>query len=370
MTQATDSAGDKLNVLITYRWQRLSDALVERIGSVSPRLNVIYAENEQEDVELLSSTDILYSIWLPKTLDNAPRLKWIQLLSAGYNTLFGSEVETSSITVTTSSGIHGVPISEFVLASMVILSRRLLETLDMTAQMKAGAADQAIHHETLWRPFTFLGRELYGQTVGIVGIGGIGREIVRLARAFGMRVIGIDPHADTWWTTPDDRYAPDALRTVPLQNDLNVEIRPTTDLDWLLRESDFVVLTLPVTPETTHLIGERELRLMKQSAHLINPARGALIDETALLRALDEGWIAGAALDVFDVEPLPADHPFFQRTNVLATPHMSAHTDRLWERCVDVFCANLRRYLAGEPLLNQVHPRPVLIASERREGTA
>ncbi len=335
---------DCLNILVTYRWQRLSDSLIQRIRDVSPRLNVIYADTDAQDAELLPTTDILYTIILPPTLANAPRLKWIQLLSAGYNSLFGSEVERSDIPVTTSSGIHGLPISEFVLASMVMVSRRLPE------------AQRTTDLEHYWRAFSFMGTELYGATIGIVGVGSIGREIARLARAFGMRVIGVDPHYQEPWTVPANRYVPEALRESPLKNDPTVEIRPTDELPWLLKESDFVVLTLPVTPETHHLIGAEQLRLMKRSAFIVNPARGTLIDEVALTQALQDGVIAGAALDVFETEPLPAESPLYTLPNALVTPHMSAHTEKLFERCVDVFCANLRRYLAGEPLLNQVHP--------------
>jgi phosphoglycerate dehydrogenase-like enzyme len=335
---------DQLNVLITYRWQRLDDSLVQRIRDVSPRLNVIYPQTDAKDQQLLPSIDILYSIQLPKSIANAPRLKWIQLLSAGYDSLFGSEVQQSTIAVTNAAGIHGTPIAEFVLCSMIVMSRNLHRAM------------RTDNKQALWQMFAFMGHELYGATVGIIGLGAIGREVARLAHAFGMRVIGVTPHCDDPWTVPDSRYVPDELRVLPLQHDPRVEVRSPAELPWLLAESDYVVLTVPVTPQTRAFMGEAQFRMMKPTAYLINPSRGALIDDTALIKALNEKWIAGAALDVFQQEPLPADSPFYTMPNVLVTPHMAAHTDRLFERCVDVFCANLERFLSGQPLLNQVHP--------------
>jgi len=335
---------DKLNILITYRWQELDEGLLQRIRDVSPRLNVIYSKDEAQDEQLLPVTDILYCIQLPKSIKSARRLKWIQLLSGGYNVLHGSPVEATDIAVTTSSGIHGTPIAEFVMSLMVILSRRLHEAVRVKDP------------KDLWGDFAFLGRELRDLTVGIIGVGAIGREIARLARCFGMGVHGVDirQNAETF---PDDRYLPDELRASSLSDDdQGLEIRSPDDLDWLLKSTDFVVLTLPLTPKTENLIGEKQLRMMKPSAFLINPARGALVNEAALLNALKENWIAGAALDAFHIEPLPPDSPFYSMPNVFITPHMAAHTDRLFDRCIDVFCENLRRYLDGRPLLNQVHP--------------
>jgi phosphoglycerate dehydrogenase-like enzyme len=171
-----------------------------------------------------------------------------------------------------------------------------------------------------------------------------------------MRVHGVDVRQNPW-ILPEDRYLPDELRTSPLSpDDRDLEIRSPDDLDWLLASSDFVVLTLPLTPETENIIGEKQLRMMNSSTFLINPARGALVDEPALIRALQENWIAGAALDAFHVEPLPPNSPLYSMPNVFLTPHMSAHTDRLFDRCVDVFCENLWRFLDNKPLLNQVHP--------------
>ena len=334
---------EPLNVLITYRWELLEDQLVQRIRDVSARLQVSYALNESDDRRLLPTTDILFTIPLPESLTLVPRLKWVQLLSAGYEHLKTHPLATTDTLVTNSSGIHGIPISEYVLTSMAVLSRQLHRIYTMSDT------------EKLWKPFQFVGRELYDATVGIIGIGSIGREIARLARAFGMRVIGVDHRSPNPWQM-DGRYLEERQTTKYLESDPTIDIRTSDHLDWLLQESDFVVLAVPHTDETHHLINEETLGQMKPGAYLINPARGALVDDEALLEALDSGHLAGAALDAFEPEPLPPDHRYYALQNVLVSPHMSGHTHRLFERCVDVFCENLRRYLHDEPLLNQVHP--------------
>ena len=179
----------------------------------------------------------------------------------------------------------------------------------------------------------FVPGELGGRTVGVVGMGHIGREVARLAKAFGCRVLairrsyrerGADPPAD--------------------------EALPPADLDYLLGESDFVVLAAPLSEETAGLIGERELRLLGPHGYLINVARGGLVDEPALVRALRSGAIAGAALDVYEREPLPVESALWGLDNVILTPHIAAGTEHYEERATEIFCANLRRYLGGEPL--------------------
>ena len=318
--------------------------MLDRIKALSPRLNVIYSQSDAEDTAILPTADILWCIWLPDGIPSAHRLKWIQLLSGGYNVLHGSPVEDTDIAVTTTSGIHGTPISEFVIASMVILSRHLLEVW------------RTKDPKVLWEDFAFMGSELRGKTLGILGMGIIGREVARLGLSLGMRVLGVDVR-ERPWVLPETRYLPQELRETRIFEEASeLDVRSSNELNWLLGESDYVVLALPLTPESEHIIGENELKRMRTTAFLINPARGALVNEPALIQALQEGWIAGAALDAFAVEPLPADSPLYSMPNVLLTPHMSAHTEPLWERCTDVFCENIRRFLEGRPLLNQVYP--------------
>ncbi len=177
-------------------------------------------------------------------------------------------------------------------------------------------------------------RELRGLTVGIIGLGDIGGEIARLCRAFGMRVLGLRRHPRPY-EHADEVLGPDRLHD-------------------LLAHSDFVVITCPLTEETRGLIGRAELAAMNPDAWLINVARGAIVDEEALLEALRERKIGGACLDVFTEEPLPEDSPFWDLPNVIITPHNSWSSPHIQEREVDLFLDNLRRYVAGEPLLNVV----------------
>ena len=256
--------------------------------------------------------------------DVAPLLKWIQLTSAGADRLLNSGFIESGVTVTTVSGLHATPIGEFVLSAILMFAKGAPQA--MRAQLK---------HE--WARFA--PRELSGKTVGIVGLGHIGAEVGRLAKAFGCRVIATKRSA----TEPHRGLYADL-------------ILPAADLHQLLAESDFVVLSMPLTPETRGMIAEAELRAMKRAAVLINIARGPVTVEADLIRALREGWIAGAALDVFDQEPLPPDSPLWGMENVVLTPHISGGTEIYNQRAVAIFADNLRRYLAGEPLDNVVDP--------------
>jgi phosphoglycerate dehydrogenase-like enzyme len=184
-----------------------------------------------------------------------------------------------------------------------------------------------------------MSQELYGKTVGIVGLGHIGEEVARLSKACGCRVIGTRRSA-TERTRSDDCD----------------EIMPSKDLPALLGKSDFVVLAVPLTNDTRQLIGETELRSMRSNAVLVNIARGAVVDEPALIRALKEGWIAGAALDVFEQEPLPPESELWDMENVIVSPHISGGTEIYNQRAAGIFRENLRRYLAGERLMNLADP--------------
>jgi phosphoglycerate dehydrogenase-like enzyme len=254
----------------------------------------------------------------------APRLKWIQLTSAGADRLLNSGFVEQGITVTTVSGLHATPIGEFIIGAMLQWAKGAPRTL--RAQIK--------HEWTRFAP-----TELYGKTVGIVGIGHIGAEAARLAKAFGCRVIATKRTATAPSTEP---YAD--------------EILPSSELPRVLAESDYVVLCVPLTNDTRGLIGERELRMMKPTACLVNIARGAVVDEAALIAALRDGVIAGAAIDVFEQEPLPADSPLWDLENVILTPHISGGTENYNRRATEIFAGNLRRYLNGDALENVVDP--------------
>jgi phosphoglycerate dehydrogenase-like enzyme len=325
--------------------QRFSQPLVERLGAISPDLLVVQKSVREDWDNMDTATffegdeEILYCFMPPRDLSVAPKLKWVQLHSAGINQLKDHPILQSDIRVTTSSGIHAVPIGEFAIAMMLALARRVPR---MVRQQERGEWPK-----DRWR--TFLSHEMRGQTLGIVGYGSIGRETARIAKqGFGMQVLALTRDgnkADRGYHEPGigdpEGKLPDAWFTRDRLRDV-------------LTQSDFVLISIPLTDETRRMIGETELRSMKPTAFVVNIARGEILDETALVRALKENWIAGAGLDVFAKEPLPTDSELWKLENVLMAPHISSAVPSYDDRAVDLFAENLRRYLRGDELLNLV----------------
>lgn len=249
-----------------------------------------------------------------------PNLRWIHVTRGGVNTYLTPEVKSRPIQVTGSKGIHGAVFSEFALACILALAKKLPQCMEAQKQ----------NHWQRLQPI-----EIEGQTLGIVGLGIAGSELARKAKAFGMRVIA-------------------TKRTVIRQPDYVDELGGPEFLPHLLSLSDFVVLLLASVPSTFGIIGERELRLMKKTAYLINLTGGRAIEENLLVRALKEGWIAGAALDAFATQPLPQDSPLWDLANVIISPRIAGITSQKWPVLLPIFQDNLRRFLAGEPLQNLV----------------
>jgi D-2-hydroxyacid dehydrogenase (NADP+) len=306
---------------------------LRQIGLVSPGINASDASSlvaaefrgdnsgKEELDALLAGADMIYGLIPPKDLlARAPNLKWIQMISAGVDRLRDTEVWRSRIMITGVSGIHAMPIGEFVLELMLMFAKGAPRCFQMKQKRE-------------WQ--RFLPTVLRGKTVGIVGLGHIGREVARLSKAFGMRVVA----------TRRSVREPGRARYVD-------RLLPARQLPSLLKESDFVVISTPHTPETHHLIGERELDMMKPAAYIINIARGGIIDEEALIRALDEKRIAGAGLDVVEREPLPAESRLWDFPNVILSPHVAGGHEEYMARATELFCENLRRYLAGKRLRN------------------
>ena len=275
-------------------------------------------------------TDVVSSFFPPdETLDLAPHLRWIALPSAGADhALQAGLVRADGPIVTTARGIHAVPISEFVFSVMLLWARHWPQML-------------ALQHAHDWpaqeRRAALMARELHGATLGLVGLGAIGRRVAQLGRCFGMRVVATRRGAAPGETDPDV----DALL-------------PLAQLDALLAQADFVVIAVPSTPATHHLIGAPQLAAMKPSAFLVNIARGTVIDEPALVEALRAGALAGAGLDVFESEPLPAESPLWNMPNVFISPHISGTSPVYSRRFTDLLLDNLARYRAGQPLRNVV----------------
>lgn len=261
---------------------------------------------------------------LRRTLSEAPRIKWIHTCTAGFDQLLIPEIVERGLRVTRSANTQNIPMAEFVIGYLFLVSKRFPELLRSQAKRE-------------WRPPD--PDELGGKTIGIVGAGAVGIEVARRCAALDMRVIGTK-------RTP-----------APLPH--FERVMPPGGLPELLAESDFVLLAVPLTSETQGMMAETQFRMMKPTAWLINIARGALIVEADLIRALRERWIAGACLDAFVQEPLPPASPLWDLDNLILTPHSSYRSPLGLPRGLEEFKANLRRYMTGEPLANPLKD-PVL----------
>jgi D-2-hydroxyacid dehydrogenase (NADP+) len=250
-----------------------------------------------------------------------PSLKWVQLCSTGFSDNITPEILDGRVTLTNSPGIHTIPIAESVLAAMLEHAKRFSQR----------RVDQ---RGRLWRQVHC--SDLEGTTVLLIGLGNIGKRIARLCKAFDMRVIGTK------------------RRPGPVENVDHAF--PADDLKKHLPEADYVVVVAPHTPETEGLLGEEEFEAMKNTCYFINVGRGMVADEAAMTRALREKRIGGAYLDCFAVEPLPVDNSLWGLDNVFLVPHDSHSSPKIGDRLVSQFCVNLRRYVAGEPLLNVCDP--------------
>jgi phosphoglycerate dehydrogenase-like enzyme len=299
---------------------------VEAIRAAAPGSDVIVLEHDEEwqarKLELAPQIEIVIGMLPTEDLTRLPRLRWLQQTGAGADWLMSvPEAVQGDWILTNASGVHAIPIAEHILALMLTLSRRIHRYVKAQRD-----------HE--WFRRGRLG-ELDGATLGVIGLGAIGEKTAEKARGLNMRVLG--------------------LRRDPARQSPHVDaLFGPRELHKLLAEADWVVVCAALTPETRGLIGEPELRAMKPSAYLINIARGALVDEQALIRALEEGWIAGAGLDVFEREPLPDDSPLWDMRNVVLTPHFAGATPHYADRVTGIFVENLRRYQRGDPLLNVV----------------
>jgi D-2-hydroxyacid dehydrogenase (NADP+) len=281
-------------------------------GSGKARLDAILAE-----------ADVIYGLIPPQNLlARAPRLKWIQMMSAGVDRLRDTEIWRSSLIITGVSGIHATPIGEFALGLMLMFA-------------KGAPRSFLMKQKRVWQ--RYMPTVLRGKTVGIVGAGHIGREVARLSKAFGMKVIA----------TRRSAREPGRARYID-------KLLPSKQMPELLRESDYVVIAVPYTAETRHLIGEKELNMMKPTAYIINIARGGIIDEEALIKALDGKRIAGAGLDVTAREPLPPESRLWELDSVILSPHVSGGMEEYMVRATALFCDNLQRYLAGKRLRNVI----------------
>ncbi len=323
----------------------LEPAHRERLATVVPQAQILdraCRSNEEIAALIGDGCDLLLTFRIPDDLlRRAPALRWVQLLSAGADHALGGGLRGAPISITNASGVHSVPIAEYTLASMLAWGHRL--HLTMRAQSKHEWSRRAVFMNSV--------EELRGRTLGVVGYGSIGRETARLAAAFGMKVLALkrDPaeRRDPGWS-PAGIGDPEG--SIP-QRWFGPEQRRE-----LLSASDFVTVTLPLTDVTRKFIGAVEIAAMKPHAYIVNIGRGAVIDEAALTQALKDKKIGGAGLDVFEREPLPAESALWDVENAILTPHISGDYRGYMDAACELFADNLRRFTAGNPLLNLVDP--------------
>jgi phosphoglycerate dehydrogenase-like enzyme len=313
---------------------------LERIREAAPGSRIVnlsvegLADGPVDDVEVLLRGWLVAEAF-DRLLSRAPHLTWVHSATSGVERALTPSARDRDVLVTNARGVFSRPIAEHVLLMILAVSRHLPELLEL-------------QRERTWQPLE--GRELRELTVGIVGYGSLGQSVASLASAFGARVIAL-------------RRRPEGAPPAGSEEEDGFPFEPRVDqvfgpdrLHELLAASDIVVLAAPLTPETEGMIDEAAVGAMKRDAWLINVARGRLVDEHELLRALRESRIGGAVLDTFRQEPQLPDSPFYDLPNVIVTPQTSWSSSRVLDRSVDLFCDNLRRFAAGEALRNVVDP--------------
>ncbi len=293
------------------------ERLAEEARAVSPRIEAVVLPNREALRALLAEAEVVAGSVPGPLLAAAPKLRWLHSWGAGVEV--SPELKQHPAIFTCSKGNGAIPLAEHVILLMLMLARNVPRVL-------------RAQQEHRWDKF--IHGELTGQTLGIIGLGNSGQDLARKAKAFHMRVLGVR-------RTPTP--CPDVDEQFPRER-----------LHDFLAQCDWVAMTAPLTAETHHMLGEAEFRAMKRSAYYLCISRGATADPEALLRALREGWIAGAGLDAHAVEPLPPESPFWDAPNTIITPHYGATTPLTYRRGADIFLENLRRYVAGEPLHNVV----------------
>lgn len=327
-----------IRILITAPFP---DNLIDKIRAVSADVDVEQwtVPGDEWPKDETTGAEVYYALSKVPKPEQAPNLRWIQTHWAGVDSLAGHPVWDSDIMITSASGIHAPVLAQYVMAQILSWANRVPKWL-------------YYQHRGEWpkgRWEKFLPEELRGKTLGILGYGSIGREVARLAKAFDMKVLA---------TKRDARSMSDEGYTIPGAGDpqgtMVDRIYPGEATKSMVARCDYIVVTLPLTEVTRHLVDESLLREMKSDCFLVNVGRGAVVHESDLVKALKKGWIAGAGLDVFEAEPLPAKSPLWSLENVIISPHVSGFTPHYDERATDLFAENLRRYIDGRPLLNLV----------------
>jgi phosphoglycerate dehydrogenase-like enzyme len=332
---------DPIKILTTVS---IPDTDIERIQAVSPRIELHVHPTRDFGVvpeELLDSVEILYTMYTLPEPDQVPSLRWIQAHSTGVDQFHGHSLLDADVIVTTMSGSSAPQMAEFALMCVLALGHRLPQIMGSSAEERWAEG----------RYSRFEPQELFDSTVGILGYGSIGREAARLFSAFGATVLATkrdlkkiadegykleglgDPGADL----PDRLYPPEATRS-------------------MVALCDYVVIALPLTSKTQGAVNADVIKAMKPGSFIVDVSRGKVLDHGALIEALNSGHLAGAALDVYPVEPLPESSPLWEMKNVILSPHIAGSTPQYFTRAIDLFTLNLGHYLADRPLLNRYDP--------------
>ena len=324
----------KLLIVIHHRFElwRAPGWFGQRLSEHFPELEVIQRDSYEGIDEHLRDAEIIFTISLrPDQLATTRKLRWIHAPTAAVHQFLFPELINSDVILTNSTEVHGPVVAEHVIALIFALAKKIPQASVLQQKHVWGK-------EPMWRE-GYCPREIAGATLGLIGVGSIGRRVARMASALGMRVIAVREHIN--------KGAPEGVEAV---------FAPS-ELDKLLAQSDFVIMAAPLVSATQGLLNSERIARMKPDSFLINVGRGPQVDEAALADALGSRRIAGAALDVFEHEPLPPDSPLWDLDNLLITPHTAGLTEKLWDRHYGLFSENLRRYLLRQPLKYVVDKR-------------
>lgn len=334
---------NQIEVLITLPF---SEEQINSLRSISPNLNITqHATTDPQEIspDEWAEIEILYTDTVLPEIELVPKLKWIQLHRAGIDSLIGSDVlHEDSIATTTLSGAAASQMGEHILMMILALGHKLPELFSLQ--------DQGEWPDDRWERFSPL--ELRDSTVGIVGYGSVGRHAARLLHEFGATILATKRDVKH----PEDKgYSPEGIGDP--RSELVRRLYPPEAIQSMLKECDFVVITTPLTEDNRHLFSVDELSAIKPEAYLIDVSRGEIVNHEALIDFLKRGKLAGAALDVYPDEPLPAESPLWELDNVILTPHIAGISKEYDQRAVELFSENLIRYINEQPLYNVFDPQ-------------
>jgi len=324
----------KLLMVVHHRFElwRVPAWFTERMEEEFPQVEIVRSDSYEGIEGHLRDAEIIFTISLrPEQFATAGSVRWIHAPTAAVHQFLFPELVNSDVVLTNSTEVHGPVVAEHVMALIFALAKKIPQAVRLQEKGLWGK-------DAMWdigpRP-----REVAGATLGLIGVGSIGRRVAKMASAMDMRVIAVREHVE--------KEKPEGVQ----------DVFPLAGLGKLLNQSDFVVMAAPLVPATQALINTNSLALMKPDAYLINVGRGPQVDESALAEALRTHRIAGAALDVFEHEPVPSDSPLWNLENLVITPHTAGLTEKLWQRHYEHFSDNLRRYLAHQPMRHVVDKR-------------